>query len=83
MTDSTPPRRIATIQHGRSLFSPFEVEACLRCHPSVLDVLTLTFAHREHGEVAGVLVVMRKGLTVTLQALRDFARGSLAEIAKS
>lgn len=57
---------------------PTEVEAVLRTHPSVLDVVVLGLPDTRYGQVVGAMVVAASDPAPTLDELRTFAASRLA-----
>ena len=68
-----------TINRGGFKVEPAEVDAVLMRHPAVADAATFGIAHPSLGEDVVAAVVLREGTDATLQQLRDFAFGALAE----
>ena len=58
--------------------SALEVEAVLRDHPDIADCAVVGLPDPEWGECVAAVVAMRGPSTVTLPALRDWARARLS-----
>ncbi|WP_206474093.1 class I adenylate-forming enzyme family protein [Dietzia sp. KRD202] len=61
------------ITGGRNVYS-VEVEHAIAAHPAVLDCAAISRPHLEYGESIVAVVVMRDGVTLTLDELREFCR---------
>jgi acyl-CoA synthetase (AMP-forming)/AMP-acid ligase II len=57
---------------GENIF-PIEVEQMLERHPAVHQAYVLPFAHALKGEVPYAFVVLRNGMRVTAEELKQFA----------
>ena len=66
------------INRGGFKVSPATVDAALLRHPAVRDAATFAMAHPTLGEDVVTAVVLRAGVHVTPQALRDFAFAHLS-----
>ncbi len=71
-------RSVDIIKTGGHKVSALEIEEVLRTHPDVLDCAVVGIADPEWGERVGAAVVLRGGQTLALDALRAWARPSLA-----
>lgn len=67
------------INRGGFKVPPAEVDAVLMRHPAVAEAATFGIAHATLGEDVMAAVVLREGSAATLQQLRDFAFGALAD----
>ncbi len=67
------------INRGGEKVSPLEVDNVLSAHPAVAQALTFAAPHPKLGEEVAAAVVLREGLEVSEQGLRDFAAQSLAD----
>src|SRR5579875_3118906 len=65
------------ITGGENVY-PAEVEAVLYGHPAIAEVAVLGTAHEQWGEVVTAVVALNPGAALTLDELREFARGRLA-----
>jgi fatty-acyl-CoA synthase len=63
---------------GGENISSIEVEAALLRHPAVLEVAVVGMPHPKWGESPHAFVVLRQGMRVEDDELREFARGALA-----
>lgn len=66
------------IKSGGEKVSALEVEAVLRDHPDIADCAVVGLPDPEWGECVAAVVAMRGPSTVTLSALRDWARARLS-----
>jgi long-chain acyl-CoA synthetase len=66
------------IIRGGENISTIEVEAVLFEHPAVLDVAVFATPHPTLGEEVGAAVLLRSGMKVTTDQLRDHAASRLA-----
>jgi acyl-CoA synthetase (AMP-forming)/AMP-acid ligase II len=66
------------IRSGGEWVSPAEVESVLHGHPALADAAVIGIPDADWGQVVTAFVVPRDGETVTLEALREFCRASLA-----
>ena len=60
------------INRGGEKISPFEVEDALLGHAAVRDMICFAMPHELYGEVVGAAVVLRAGVSLTLDELRGF-----------
>lgn len=67
------------INRGGEKVSPLEVDNVLSAHPAVAQALTFAAPHPKLGEEVAAAVVLREGMEVSEQGLRDFAAQSLAD----
>ncbi|WP_114376003.1 acyl--CoA ligase [Elioraea thermophila] len=67
------------INRGGEKVSPLEVDNVLSAHPAVAQALTFAAPHPKLGEEVAAAVVLRDGMEVSEQGLRDFAARSLAD----
>ncbi len=67
------------INRGGEKVSPLEVDNVLSAHPAVAQALTFAAPHPKLGEEVAAAVVLRDGMEVSEQGLRDFAAQSLAD----
>ncbi|WP_242657213.1 acyl-CoA synthetase [Mycobacterium talmoniae] len=65
------------ISGGENVY-PAEVEDVLYGHPAIAEVAVLGTPDERWGEAVTAVVALRPGATLTLEELRDFARGKLA-----
>jgi fatty-acyl-CoA synthase len=65
------------ISGGENVY-PAEVEDVLYGHPAVAEVAVLGTPHEKWGEAVTAVVALKAGTTLTLDELREFARGKLA-----
>jgi len=63
---------------GGENISSIEVEGALLRHPDVIEVAVVGMPHEKWGESPHAFVVLRAGVEVTEDELRDFARRTLA-----
>ena len=76
---SVRARRAQRVTHSEVCFSLFEVEAVLRRHPSVRELLAFAMPHTHGTASIGVAVVLHRGArTVEVSELRSF--GSAARL---
>ena len=66
------------INRGGEKITPAEVDAALAGHPDVAEAAAFGFAHPTLGEEVAAAVVLRPDASVTPDALKAFARRSLA-----
>ncbi|MCS6853411.1 MAG: acyl--CoA ligase [Elioraea sp.] len=67
------------INRGGEKVSPLEVDNVLSAHPAVAQALTFAAPHPKLGEEVAAAVVLRDGMEVSEQGLREFAAQSLAD----
>ena len=67
------------INRGGEKISPREVDEVLMDHPAVQQVVTFAVSHEKLGEEVAAAVVLREGAEATVQDIRDFAAGRLAD----
>jgi acyl-CoA synthetase (AMP-forming)/AMP-acid ligase II len=67
------------INRGGEKISPREVDDALMDHPAVQQVVTFAVSHDKLGEEVAAAVVLREGMEATVQDIRDFAAGCLAD----
>ncbi|MBF6159785.1 acyl-CoA synthetase [Nocardia cyriacigeorgica] len=65
------------ITGGENVY-PAEVENVLYRHPAVAEVAVLGLPHEKWGEAVTAVVATQPGASLTLDELREFARGDLA-----
>ncbi|MGY4478018.1 condensation domain-containing protein [Bradyrhizobium sp. USDA 3364] len=71
--------RIKEIIHkGGQKVAPAEVEGALLSHPAVIEAAVFPVPHERLGTDVAAAVVLRQDAKVSVQSLRDFARGRLA-----
>jgi fatty-acyl-CoA synthase len=63
---------------GGENISSIEVEGALLAHPAVLEVAVVGMPHEKWGESPHAFVVLKAGMTLTSDELRQYARGVLA-----
>lgn len=66
------------ITGGRNVYS-VEVEAAVAAHPDVLDCAVVARPHPDYGESIVAVVTPREGATLTLDDLRAFCAGRIAD----
>jgi malonyl-CoA/methylmalonyl-CoA synthetase len=66
------------IKSGGEKVSALEVEAVLRDHPEIAECAVIGLPDPEWGECVGAVVALRGAATLTLPALRDWARARLS-----
>lgn len=66
------------ITGGRNVYS-VEVEAAVAAHPDVLDCAVVARPHPDYGESIVAVVTPREGATLTLDELREFCAGRIAD----
>jgi fatty-acyl-CoA synthase/feruloyl-CoA synthase len=66
------------ITGGRNVYS-VEVEGALAAHPDVLDCAVVARPHPDYGESIVAVVTPREGATPTLEELRAFCSGRIAD----
>lgn len=66
------------IRSGGEWVSPQEVEAVLQGHPALADAAVIGVPDPDWGQVVTAFVVPKEGEDVTLEALREFCKTSLA-----
>ncbi len=71
-------RSVDIIKTGGHKVSALEIEEVLRSHPDVADCAIVGIADPEWGERVGAAIVLRGGRSMSLDALREWARPSLA-----
>ena len=71
-------RKKFVIRSGSESIYPWEVEAVLKEHPKVEDVLVIGVPDEKWGEVPKALVVVREGEELTGEELVAFCEGKLA-----
>jgi len=67
------------INRGGEKISPREVDDALMDHPAVQQVVTFAISHDKLGEEVAAAVVLREGMEATVQDIREFASGCLAD----
>ncbi|MVT65637.1 AMP-binding protein [Bradyrhizobium pachyrhizi] len=71
--------RIKEIIHkGGQKIAPAEVESALLSHPAVIEAAVFPVPHERLGADVAAAIVLRQDAKVSVQSLRDFARGRLA-----
>ncbi len=60
------------ISRGGEKISPREIDEVLMAHPAVQQVVTFAIPHPKLGEEVGAVVVLREGMQVSEQELREF-----------
>ena len=68
------------INRGGEKISPFEVEDALLGHAAVRDMICFAMPHELYGEVVGAAVVLRAGVSLTLDELRGFGERSFTAL---
>jgi fatty-acyl-CoA synthase len=63
---------------GGENISSVEVESILLTHPAVQEVAVVGMPHEKWGEAPHAFVVLRNGMDVTEEELREFARMNMA-----
>lgn len=71
-------RSVDIIKTGGHKVSALEIEAVLRTHPDIVDCAVVGVADAEWGERVSAAAVVRAGKSLALEALREWARPSLA-----
>lgn len=66
------------INRGGEKIFPYEIERAMLEHPAVLEAAAFAVPHPRLGEIAGAAAVLKPGVTVSDQALKDFLAGRLA-----
>jgi fatty-acyl-CoA synthase len=66
------------ITGGRNVYS-IEVELVLSAHPDVVDCAVIARPHADYGESIVAVVTPRQGSTITLEDIRGFCRGRIAD----
>jgi len=66
------------IRTGGETVAPVEVDLVLQSHPAVLDGAVRGAPDERWGEVIEAFVVLRRGSSLTIEALRDYCAGRLA-----
>jgi acyl-CoA synthetase (AMP-forming)/AMP-acid ligase II len=66
------------ITGGRNVYS-VEVENALAGHPGLLDVAVIGVPHPDYGESILAVIVPAEGAEVTVEDLREWARGRIAD----
>jgi fatty-acyl-CoA synthase len=66
------------IIRGGENVSPKEVEDFLYTMPGVKDVQVVGIASKKYGEEVGAFIILRPGLTMTVEDVRDFCRGQIS-----
>jgi oxalate---CoA ligase len=67
------------INRGGEKISPREIDEVLLRHPAVKQVVAFAVPHPSLGEDVAAAVVLRDGLSVSIQELRQFVAASLAD----
>jgi acyl-CoA synthetase (AMP-forming)/AMP-acid ligase II len=65
------------ISGGENIY-PAEVEDCLLGHPSIADVGVIGTPDEQWGEAVKAIVVLKKGASLTPEALIEWCQGKLA-----
>ncbi|QQK78959.1 AMP-binding protein [Salicibibacter cibi] len=65
------------IRGGENIY-PREIEEFLYRHPSILDVQIVGVADEKYGEEIGAYVRLKEGQQATVEAIKDFCRGSIS-----
>lgn len=65
------------IVRGGENISPAEIEDVLLAHTAVVDAAAVAVASEHWGEAVGVAVVLKPGVSITADALRDLVRSRL------
>lgn len=65
------------ISGGENIY-PAEVEECLLAHPAIADVGVIGVTDEQWGEAVKAIVVLKKGESLTQDALREWCRDKLA-----
>ena len=60
------------INRGGEKISPLEIDIALLDHPAVAEACCFAIPHAVLGEEVGAVVVLREGMVVSVQDLRDF-----------
>ncbi|CAM2778986.1 class I adenylate-forming enzyme family protein [Prescottella defluvii] len=71
-------RRSDLILRGGENVYPVEIEQCLDEHPAVAEAAVVGIDHADLGQEVGAVVVVRPGMSVTAEELREFASERLA-----
>lgn len=66
------------INSGGEKIFPEEVEAAIRSHPAVVDVVVVGIPDLRWGQLVTCVAALRPGRTLTIEELRDFCTGKLA-----
>ena len=66
------------LKTGGHKVSALEIEEALRDHPAIAECAVVGVADQEWGERVGAALVLRKGNSLELEALRDWAKQRLA-----
>ena len=69
---------IDILKTGGHKVSALEIEEALRDHPAIAECAVVGVADQEWGERVGAALVLRKGNSLELEALRDWAKQRLA-----
>lgn len=67
------------ISNGENIY-PAEIESQLFEFPAVADVCVIGVPDSQKGEVGKALIVLKPGMTATVQEIRDFLKPRLATI---
>jgi acyl-CoA synthetase (AMP-forming)/AMP-acid ligase II len=67
------------INRGGEKISPREIDEVLMDHPAVQQVVTFAIPHAKLGEEVGAVVVLREGMQVSEQQLREFVAARVAD----
>ncbi len=65
------------IRGGENIYPP-EVEEFLHHHPAVAEVAVAGLPDAKYGEVVGAWVVLKPGVSLTPEELKEYARGRIA-----
>ncbi len=65
------------IRGGENIY-PREIEEFLYTHPSISDVQVYGVPDRKYGEQVMAAVILKKGVTMTEDEVRDFCKGKIA-----
>lgn len=70
----------AHVHQQRRKYLPAEIESQLFEFPAVADVCVIGVPDSQKGEVGKALIVLKPGMTATVQEIRDFLKPRLATI---
>ncbi|MDD3667042.1 MAG: AMP-binding protein, partial [Bacteroidales bacterium] len=65
------------IRGGENIY-PKEIEDFIYTHPSVSDVQVIGVPSKAYGEEIAACIIVKKGLSVTEEEIKDFVRGHMA-----